>query len=425
MFGDNISGSSELTTEHQIGQRRVETLRWRAPLLMVAVISASIAVRPPITVIGPLAETVHTSTGLSSTAIGVLTTLPLVVFMLVSAHVSRVARRLGMEVAMAVGFAFVLGGSVIRWVPSIPLMYLGTAVVAIGLTMPNVLLPGIIRRDFQARIGSMTSLYIALTAGGSGVASFLALPFAIDLGWGWRATIASTGVLAAFAAITWSLVGGKRHEPAAEILTQTVVWRSRTAWWVALFFSSQTLIFYCVVAWLVPVLITKGLTPTASGAFLGGFSIVGIGSSLLAPNLAARQPSQSTVAAAFGVIQVVGAVGMLVSTGLAAGVFALVLGVGAAGGFAVAFALFGLRAPNHIVSSELAGMAQTVGYGVAAIGPLLFGFLHDLFGNWNVLLGAFVLLAVFAVALGVLAGRPLFVSASPPLGIHLDEMHVS
>jgi CP family cyanate transporter-like MFS transporter len=138
---------------------------------MVAVISASIAVRPPITVIGPLADTVHASTGLSSTAIGVLTTLPLVVFMLVSAHVSRVARRLGMEVAMAVGFALVLAGSVIRWFPSIPLMYLGTAVVAIGLTMPNVLLPGIIRRDFQTRIGPMTSLYIALTAGGAGVVS--------------------------------------------------------------------------------------------------------------------------------------------------------------------------------------------------------------------------------------------------------------
>jgi len=425
VIGDNSSGSSELTTETQLVQRRVVALRWRAALLMAAVISASIAVRPPITVIGPLADTVHASTGLSSTAIGVLTTLPLVVFMLLSAHVSRIARRLGMEVAMAVGFALVLAGSMIRWFPSIPLMYLGTAVVAIGLTMPNVLLPGIIRRDFQTRIGPMTSLYIALTAGGAGVASFLALPLAIDFGWGWRATIASTGVLATIAAIIWSLVGGERHQPAAEILTQTVVWRSRTAWWVALFFSTQTLTFYCVVAWLVPVLTVKGLTPTASGAFLGGFSVVGIGSSLVAPILAARHPSQSTVAAAFGVIQMAGALGMLVSTGPAAGVSALVLGVGAAGGFAVAFTLFGLRAPNHIVSSELAGMAQTVGYGVAAIGPLLFGFLHDLFGNWNILLGAFVVLGVFAVALGVLAGLPLFVPNGPPLGNRRDEMHVS
>jgi cyanate permease len=324
---------------------------------------------------------------------------------------------------MAVAFVLVAIGSLMRWVPSTFVLYLGTAVLAGGLTVPNVLLPGIIRRDFPSRIGPMTSVYTTLMAAAAGVASFLAIPLANDLGWGWRATAASTGLLAVVAAFAWLPLGRVSREASARAANENQLWRSSTAWWVALFFATQTLTFYSVVAWLVPILTAKHLTPTASGAFLGGFSVVGIASSLIAPTLAARLPRQSAIAAGFGGVQAIGVVGLASANGMTAGIFALVFGMGAAGSFAVAFALFGLRAPDHHVSSQLSGMSQTVGYGAAAVGPILFGYFHDLFGNWNVLLAAFVGLAVASIVLGTLAGRPKFVPAGFTGADPLEEMH--
>ncbi|MFC7451151.1 MFS transporter [Rhodococcus daqingensis] len=404
-------GSESHLAPRYLDEPREGSARCRGLFLVFAIVAASIALRPPLTVIGPLSDTVHMSTGLSSSAIGVLTTLPLIIFMLLSTQVPRISRRLGIEGAMLVAFVLVALGSLMRWVPSTLALYLGTAVLACGLTVPNVLLPSIIRRDFPSRIGSMTSMYTTLMAGAAGVASFLALPLAIDVGWGWRVTAASTGLLAAIAALAWLPLTRVSQQASARPAEQNPLWRSSTAWWVALFFATQTLTFYSVVAWLVPVLTSKHLTPAVSGAFLGGFSVVGIASSLLAPTLAARQRSQSAIAAAFGGIQVVGVVGLASANDMTAGFFALVFGMGAAGSFAVAFALFGLRAPNHKMSSQLSGMSQTVGYGAAAVGPILFGYFHDLFGNWRVLLGTLVVLAVASIALGILAGRPKFVPA--------------
>jgi MFS transporter, CP family, cyanate transporter len=69
-----------------------------------------------------------------------------------------------------------------------------------------------------------------------------------------------------------------------------------------------------------------------------------------------------------------------------------------------------LRAPNPGRAVELSGMAQTLGYSLAALGPVAVGALHDWTGGWSVPLGALLILTLPLAAVGVGAGRDRLVA---------------
>ena len=60
--------------------------------------------------------------------------------------------------------------------------------------------------------------------------------------------------------------------------------------------------------------------------------------------------------------------------------------------------LFVLRSRSASAAAELSGMAQAIGYLVAACGPLAAGVLHDVTGGWGLSVSA--LLACTAALMG-------------------------
>jgi CP family cyanate transporter-like MFS transporter len=54
-------------------------------------------------------------------------------------------------------------------------------------------------------------------------------------------------------------------------------------------------------------------------------------------------------------------------------------------------------------------MAQSVGYTMAALGPLFVGVLHERFDSWNIAGGFLSLIAIGAIVAGLGAGRKLYV----------------
>jgi MFS transporter, CP family, cyanate transporter len=96
--------------------------------------------------------------------------------------------------------------------------------------------------------------------------------------------------------------------------------------------------------------------------------------------------------------------GLLAAPGAAAlWVFLLAIGQGAA--FSLALTMIILRAPDSKRAAELSGMAQAIGYVLAAIGPVAIGALHDWSGGWDVPLAVLLALTVPLAAAGVAAGR--------------------
>jgi CP family cyanate transporter-like MFS transporter len=80
-------------------------------------------------------------------------------------------------------------------------------------------------------------------------------------------------------------------------------------------------------------------------------------------------------------------------------------GFGAGAAFILGLTFVSLRASDSDQAAALSGMAQCIGYSLAAAGPPLVGLAHDTTGGWNVALGLCVVAALLMAVFGSLAGR--------------------
>jgi CP family cyanate transporter-like MFS transporter len=136
---------------------------------------------------------------------------------------------------------------------------------------------------------------------------------------------------------------------------------------------------------------------------------VGIAGSLVAPVVAARLRAQTAVAVAATGVTALGLLGTLLLPG-AEIVSMAVFGIGQGAALGIALTLIVLRAPDGAHASQLSGMAQSMGYLLAASGPFMLGALHDLTDSWTVPLVVLLALLAPQALSGGLAGRERFVA---------------
>ena len=401
-------------------------LTTRRVLLVVGITLVAANLRPALAVVGPLAGDIRAATGLSSAAIGLLTTLPLLAFGIVSPFAPAVARRLGVERALGLALVLLGVGSAVRAVPSSSLLFGGTVLLGVGIALGNVLLPSLVKRDFSESTGGMTSLYSSAMGAGASLAAGAAVPLGLALGW--RGALGVWALLAAATLVAWlPHLGARRAAPAAEtavhpLLDQTAaasvsmrsLARSPLAWQIALFMGLQSLAFYVILAWLPDLLQSRGLSASEAGWMLALSQVTGVAGSAVIPLVAARLPNQRQIVWGMLAVEVVSLAGLALTSSppvLAAsvGLIGAVLG----GSFGLSLLLLVLRAPDADASTALSGMAQSVGYFVAATGPALFGYLYDATGGWDVPLAALAVVFVGKAAMGLGAARPLLVGAAP------------
>ncbi|MDI9894512.1 hypothetical protein QM797_07215 [Rhodococcus sp. IEGM 1381] len=83
----------------------------------------------------------------------------------------------------------------------------------------------------------------------------------------------------------------------------------------------------------------------------------------------------------------------------------ILIGLGGGSCLVLALSFQGQRAPDADSAASLAGMAQTVGYLLAASAPLALGVLRDATGSWFAPLSVMTVLALVQALIGMKAGR--------------------
>ena len=387
-------------------------------LLVVGIVLVALNLRPALAGVGPLVADVRLATGLSNTALGLLTTLPLLAFGLVSAFTPVVTRRLGVEGALALALGLIGVGVAVRSAPSVALLFGGTAVLGVGIALGNVLLPALVKRDFAERSGPMTALYSSAMGLGAAVAAGVSVPLAAAVGW--SGALGAWAVLAAVALVAWLPQLGRRTLPRRRGNTLDAIRElgaSRLAWAVALFMGLQSLAFYVVLAWLPDLLQSRGLGAQAAGWMLALSQAAGIAGSAVVPLWAGRMRGQRRIVWALAAVEAVALAGLLTPTASTAltGVWVSLLGFVLGGSFGLSLLFLAIRADTPETAAELSGMAQSVGYLVAAVGPFLFGALHDWTGGWTAPLWSLVAALGLKVAAGLPAARDARVTRPSPL----------
>jgi len=173
----------------------------------------------------------------------------------------------------------------------------------------------------------------------------------------------------------------------------------------------QSGVAYMVFGWLAPLLRDRGLDPVAAGLVVSCSILVQVPSALVAPLLATRRPSQSVAAALLMLVTIVGLLGLFHAPLGTVWLWSVLLGIGQGGNFALALTIIVLRSRDAHVASHLSGMAQSVGYTLAAAGPLGVGVLHQWSGGWETVSILFVTICLVASLFGMAAGRDRHVGA--------------
>ena len=172
--------------------------------------------------------------------------------------------------------------------------------------------------------------------------------------------------------------------------------------------GSQSVVFYTISGWFASSQIAHGLSATAAGAQIMMDQLIGIGGSLLLPLLARDLRVRRWLPAlipAFGLIAWVG----IPLAPAAMPLWIVMAGLTAGASLTISLTLMAMRSRTSEQASALSGMAQAVGYLVAAAGPLLFGVLLGATGNWILSFSIIWLAGIAQLLLGVSVGRPRFV----------------
>jgi len=374
---------------------------------LIAILLLAANMRGSIVGLGPLAEIIGTDLALSGTQLGLLTTLPVLSFGVLSIFAPRLGQRFGLEATLLAMLFFIAVGQGLRASGAYDIMVVGTIILGAAIAVLNVLTPSLVRRSFPTRVALVTALYTFTMSTGATVAAFISIPIRNAADGDWRWSLGIWAVFAAIAFICWLPMLRYRHKAVAPAsLVKISLWKNVEAWWLALFFGCQSLMFYTGTAWVAKVFIDSGISEAEAATLLTLFNVFGIPAAFAAPLIYSKFRNKKLAMLCLHIPLIIAVPGFVFATAELPYLWAVCLGLGQGSMISIALTLVGMRGADPQTSARLSGMAQSVGYLFAAIGPVLFGALHDLLGDWQVALYFLFVVVAIQICAAMRAGSP-------------------
>ncbi len=383
---------------------------------VLGIILLALNLRTAVAVLAPILSLVSDDIPLDSTGIGLLGMLAPLAFAASGFITPMIARRIGLEATLVVAcLGMVLGPLVRATAFSYPMLVAGSVLVMAGMGFANILLPPVIRKYFPDRIGLFTGIYVTLMSISASVPPLIASPLATSIGW--RPAVGMWALLAVGALVPWIVVlvqhrGMHRRAEAdgslavAEPALLGQMRHSVVARALALALSITALNVYAMFAWLPEIVINiAGTSPTEAGALLALYGIMGLPLGLIAPLLVARVRNVAWILVGAVGCYLSGYLGLLLAPATATWLWVALIGAGPIV-FPLSLLLINLRTRSHEGSIALSGFVQGIAYGVAALGPLLIGLMHDLTGAWMLPLVFLVATTMLTLVSAVALARP-------------------
>ncbi|WP_076459952.1 CynX/NimT family MFS transporter [Limosilactobacillus caccae] len=389
----------------------LEKLKKHSPFLILGLLLLGVCMRMPITAIPSVIKEIASTLHVEPTSLGILTTIPLLCFGLLSSLVSTIAQRIGNELTIELAMILMFIGSYLRILNLTSLM-VGTILVGAAITCINVLLPAIISDKLPDRIGSVTGMYNVAMTLFAAIGAYVITP--ITHATSWETAVIIISIIALIAAIIW--VPNLKYNQRANSSDQpadrgTNMWKNANAWWLLLFFGGQCFVFYSIVAWLPTIAMDAGLTSDQASLAAGLLQLFSMPFAFLVPVIATKMNNRQPIMLFAGIVTLIGA-GMMffpVNSFAYYAIVALFLGMGTTTTFVLAMTLFGLKTKSAADTRNLSGMVQSVGYLIAALGPVVVGNLYSSTHNWFASLIVIVIATIFFAVCGVIAERKQFV----------------
>ncbi|BDS51227.1 TPA: CynX/NimT family MFS transporter [Streptococcus pneumoniae] len=361
------------------------------------IILIGVSLRTPFTVLPIILGNISQGLEVEVSSLGVLTSLPLLMFTLFSPFSTRLAQKIGLEHLFTYSLFFLTIGSLIRLI-NLPLLYLGTLMVGASVAVINVLLPSLIQTNQPKKIGFLTTLYVTSMGIATALASYLAVP--ITQASSWKGLILLLTLLCLATFLVWLPNHRYNHRlaPQTKQKSQIKVMRNKQVWAIIIFSGFQSLIFYTVMTWLPTMSIHAGLSSHEAGLLTSILSLISIPFSMTIPSLTTSLSTRNrqlmlTLVSLAGVV----GISMLffpINNFIYWLAIHLLIGTATSALFPYLMVNFSLKTSAPEKTAQLSGLSQTGGYILAAFGPTLFGYSFDLFHSWVPSVAALLLIDI-------------------------------
>ncbi|HFU4463076.1 TPA: MFS transporter [Streptococcus suis] len=374
-------------------------MKKQSPFIIAGIVMLGVVMRAPFTALPSILTDIATSLGVEVSSLGILTSIPLIMFALCSSLAPKLAAKFGMEKLMALVLLVMVLGSGIR-VFSLPLLFIGTVLVGATIAFINVLLPSLVAANFPKKIGFYTTIYITLMGVAATVAAMIAVPIVTATSWQVFIYLITAIVFLAFLIWLPNVKNNHRFETKNQQQQTGSLWKNRAAIAFLIFGGLQSVLYYTEITWLPTISQSVGFTKAEAGLMAGIFNLTAIPMSMIIPAILSRQTKEMRRNIMLGTSSAT-LLGLALMTFLPSNfilwsILHIILSFSNAALFPYMMLGFTLKTSNSQATAQLSGMVQTGGYLIAAFGPGLLGYSFPLFGSWMPLILA---LAVVTLAM--------------------------
>lgn len=367
------------------------------PILLI-----SLNLRAPITSVGPVVDLIKDYYHLSAAQAGLLTSLPLFAFGIVSFIVAIFQPTR----AMLFGLLCIGIGEIILCIGGSIELFIGTAIMGSGIAVANVLLPSFVKAKFPRDVPKIMGIYslvinISATLGIAAILPLIHL-MSVPIAMGCWIILAIMAILSYLPQIKNHRISRKK----VKIHLKGTLWTNLSAWNISLFMGFTSTIAYSFFTWYPSFIISFGYSQTFASNIMILAQMIVIPASFLAPLMlgSLTHKQKGIFIGAICGLYILSFSLLLYTHNLWVIVLvSILIGIPVGGVFGIALLFISNKSANVQIATKLSAMAQGIGYLLASLGPVLIGRFYDLYQNFTYSLTALLCLSIMLNIIGFLA----------------------
>ncbi|MGX7081710.1 Inner membrane transport protein YeaN [Gemella morbillorum] len=360
-------------------------------IILLGIILLGMILRTPITSVGAIIGPLKNLLEINNTVAGLITTIPLIAFAIFSPFVAKISNKIGLEKTLYLAAIVTSIGLLLRFYINTSVFFVTTFIIGVGLTVGNVLLPGLAKKYFPENLGVMTGFYAVVMNVSASVAAGISYPILSSNVGGEKF---STGlavniwlIISILNIVIYAIITKNSKSERIEDKKSggKGYLRNLKMWSVMLSMGLQSALFYCSVSWFAEIMISKGFTPSEAGLLLSISQFAQFPSTFLVPVLAEKIKNKLIIPIFIAMGYVASLIGMIYIQGNFAlmTIYIVLFALAGGGSFSYVMYLFSAKSKNEEEAADISGLAQAGGYWLAAIFPPLLGYVRDVL-NWDV-----------------------------------------
>ena len=361
-------------------------------IILLGIIFLGMILRTPITSVGAIIGPLKNLLEINNTVAGLITTIPLIAFAIFSPLVAKISNKIGLEKTIFLATIVASIGLLLRFYINTSVFFVTTFIIGVGITVGNVLLPGLTKKYFPENLGVMTGFYAVVMNVSASIAAGISYPI-LNTNIGGEKF--STGlavniwlIISVLNIVIYAII--TKNSKSERIVKDkktgvTGYLKSLKMWSVMLSMGLQSALFYCSVSWFAEITISKGFTPSEAGLLLSISQFAQFPSTFLVPVLAEKIKNKLIIPIFITLGYVASLIGMVYIQGNFAlmTIYIVLFALAGGGSFSYVMYLFSAKSKNEEEAADISGLAQAGGYWLAAIFPPLLGYIRDVL-NWDV-----------------------------------------